>query len=105
MTSEGGEMTRCYFANVELPLIFKNAEGGDETTGKQQFKVEEAGTIARWLNMTAVKEHDTYLQIGFHAEKLWVRLSGQIYLDMKDFEWIGPKLKKLCERVESGAVG
>jgi hypothetical protein len=102
LQSQGSEMTKCCFANIELPLSFSSKADEKDEKGRRKLNVKEAGTIARWLNMTAVKEHDTYLQIGFHANKLWVRLSGQIYLEMKDFEWVGPKLKELCERIQEG---
>jgi hypothetical protein len=47
-------------------------------------------------------EYDTYLQIAFHAGCMWVRLSGMIYLEVRDFEWVGERLKALCARVERG---
>lgn len=99
MTTKGGEMRECYFANIELPITF--VEGG----GKKEeghFGVDETFRIGTWLQRTAVKECDTYLQIAFHAGKMWVRLSAQIYLEMSDFEWVGERLKELCERVRKG---
>jgi hypothetical protein len=29
-------------------------------------------------------------------------LSGQVYLEMADFEWAAETLKKICARVEAG---
>ncbi|KAH8807726.1 pyridoxal phosphate-dependent transferase [Xylogone sp. PMI_703] len=106
MDTTTGTMRGCCFANVELPFKFANnkEEGSKEVEGKRVFSAEDAGKIQKWLNLTAVKEFDTYLQIAFHAGILWVRLSAQIYLEMDSFEWIGVKLKELCERVNKGEV-
>ena len=93
-------MKECCFVNVRLPLNF---EIGEQEEG-EAFKAEDAGKIGKWINMTAVKELDTYLQIAFHANAMWVRLSGQIYLETRDFEWIGERLKDLCSRVEKGEL-
>lgn len=69
------------------------------------FRVKDASVIARWINFTAVREFDTYLQVGFHSGYVWVRISAQVYLEVGDFEWVGEKLKELCERIEVGEVG
>jgi hypothetical protein len=66
--------------------------------------VEEAGKIGKWLNVTAAKEFDTYLQIALVSGSLWVRLSGQIYLELGDFEWVGWRLRELCDRIQKGEV-
>ena len=29
----------------------------------------------------------------------WIRLSGQVYLDLEDFEWAGKVLKEVCAKV------
>lgn len=92
-------MSQCCFANVAFPFVFKKM--GEGANGGE-FDVSEASNIGRWIHSTAVKEYDTYLQIAFHAGKLWVRLSGQIYLELKNFEWVGYRLKELCARVEQG---
>ena len=96
-----GSLTQCCFANVRLPLEFKPPESTREGEG---FDVEEAGKIGKWLNVTAAKEFDTYLQIAFVSGALWVRLSGQIYLELGDFEWVGLRLRELCDRIQKGEV-
>ncbi|KAH8685496.1 pyridoxal phosphate-dependent transferase [Tricladium varicosporioides] len=84
------------FTNVRLPI--SSSLFGD--VPRREWESSKAGTIKSWLNRTALEEHDTYLQIGYHAGSLWVRLSGQIYLELSDFEWVGGVLKELCGRVE-----
>lgn len=100
MDTESGNMSQCCFTNVALPLAF----GEDEVDGKIFFSVGEAPKIQQWLNRTAVKEFDTYLQIAMHGGVMWVRLSAQIYLELRDFEWVGYRLKGLCARIEDGEV-
>jgi hypothetical protein len=97
----GSRMGECCFANVKLPLNFQKNVKED---GKI-LKVEDAAKIGKWINVTALKEFDTYLQMAFHAGNMWVRLSGQIYLEVRDFEWVGERLKELCGRIERGEVG
>jgi hypothetical protein len=94
-------MNQCCFANVALPLKFKKA-GVEEQNETKIFDICEAGQIGSWINDRGVKEFDTYLQIAFHAGMMWVRLSGQIYLEIRDFEWVGERLKELCGRVQNG---
>ncbi|KUJ09207.1 PLP-dependent transferase [Mollisia scopiformis] len=95
MDTKSGTMSQCCFANVALPLAF--GEG-------KKFGTDEAPRIQKWLNGTAVREFDTYLQIALHGGIMWVRLSAQIYLEGKDFEWVGYRLKELCVRIEGGEV-
>ncbi|KAL5324906.1 hypothetical protein ACEPPN_006025 [Leptodophora sp. 'Broadleaf-Isolate-01'] len=106
LTTEGGGMRECAFANVELPFVFKSkeeAEGGINEM-KGELEISQAEKIGAWIKVTAAREFDTYLQTAVHAGKLWVRLSGQIYLELSDFEWVAPRLKGLCERVKKGEV-
>jgi len=101
MNNKTMSLSKCCFANVRLPLAFKLA---GEVQGQRQFDLDDAPKLQLWLNIRAVKEFDTYLQIAFHSGAMWVRLSGQIYLELKDFEWVGFKLKELCNRLEQGEV-
>jgi len=91
-------ITDCCFTNVLLPLKFPS----NATSEVADFAEGEAEAVQKWLNITAVKEFDTYLQIGFCGGALWVRLSGQVYLGIEDFEWVGWRLKELCGRARAG---
>lgn len=82
-------MTQCCFATVLLPLELEGANSG------------ELSKLQASLQKTAVEKYDTYLQIGVYSEKLWVRLSAQVYLDITHFEWIGERLKELCDSVKT----
>ncbi len=55
-----------------------------------------------WMEKTLVDEFNTFVAIYEYEGKLWTRISGQIYLELKDFEWLGEVLKGLCERVRAG---
>ena len=91
-------ITDCCFTNVLLPLKFPT----NATSEVADFTKEEAEAVQKWLNITAVREFDTYLQIALYGGAMWVRLSGQVYLELADFEWVGWRLKKLCERARAG---
>jgi selenocysteine lyase/cysteine desulfurase len=102
MDIDSSNMTRCCFANVRLPFTFGNQDSVFGGASKELFDLADLDMLQKWLNVTAVKECDTYLQIAYHSGFMWVRLSGQLYLDMEDFEWVGSKLKGLCERAKQG---
>jgi hypothetical protein len=54
------------------------------------------------MERTLVYEYNTFVAIYEYNGKLWARLCGQIYLELKDFEWLGSVLQALCERVRLG---
>ncbi|KIY00339.1 uncharacterized protein Z520_04024 [Fonsecaea multimorphosa CBS 102226] len=62
----------------------------------------DVATHVAWMEKTLVDEYNTFVAIYEYDGKLWTRISGQIYLELKDFEWLGGVLKTLCERVRSG---
>ncbi|KAA8569902.1 hypothetical protein EYC84_002243 [Monilinia fructicola] len=92
------------FTNIRLPIPFWPNSAKHTHSNTTAFPSAEAEKIKSWLNKTAVEESDTYLQIGWHAGVLWVRLSAQVYLELRDFEWVGERLRNLCERVNQGEV-
>jgi len=81
--------------NVLLPF------GGDDHGGSKMAK-EDVVVMYEWFERTCITKYDTYVPIFLHAGKWWVRLSGQVYLEKEDFEWLGKVLKELCERVVKG---
>lgn len=102
MNVDSSSMTQCCFANVKLPFTFASQGSTLARDSARSIDQADTGTLQKWLNIMAVKEHDTYLQIEFHSGYMWVRLSGQTYLELEDFEWIGPRLKTLCNRANQG---
>ena len=91
MSSESGTLQNCCFVNVELPLYFA-----------QEFDPTEAARISIWMMDQAMEKHDTHIPVKYHAGKMLARLSGQIYLELEDFDFGGRVLEELCKRVQSG---
>ncbi|KAF4632230.1 hypothetical protein G7Y89_g5897 [Cudoniella acicularis] len=107
MDNKTHTLTQCSFANIRLPIPFTSPTTTSSSSTNPTpiiFTPKKATAIAVWLNRTAVDEHDTYLQIAFHGNVLWVRLSAQVYIGKEDFEWIGHVLVGLCARVRGGEV-
>lgn len=95
LENEDGTLGDCAFSNVRLPL--------DPTTlAGLSGDVTKAVAVVHWISAVLVHEYDTFLAIIFYAEKWWVRLSAQIYLTERDFEWCGGVLEEVCWRVENG---
>lgn len=91
---ETGNLERCFFANVRLPLAI-----GDSAADVQE---ERALDVAGWIVEKLVDDFDLYLAIYLHAGKMWARLSGQIYIDLDDVERGAVALRKICDRVRAG---
>ncbi|KAK5112354.1 hypothetical protein LTR62_004317 [Meristemomyces frigidus] len=83
----------CNFANVRLPLSFRDDAGGDEGT---------AIKMAQWMSEALVEKHSTFMAFVFYDEAWWVRLSAQVYLTMGDFAWGAERLKEVCALAKRG---
>ena len=83
----------CSFSNVRLPLSFEEQAASDE---------KKAMEIGQWIQKTCAAEYDTFLAVTFFGGAWWVRLSAQIYLTERDFEWAGHVLDEICGRVRKG---
>jgi hypothetical protein len=101
MANQSDSLAKCCFSTVRLPIVLKT---GEDSIGRGEFQLKDASKIKSWLNVTALENFDTYLQIGLHAGILWVRLSAQIYLELQDYEWVGFKLKELCQRLVNNGL-
>jgi selenocysteine lyase/cysteine desulfurase len=89
MNNEEGTTRKCAFANVRLPVDMSLVEDGDGIQGRSVFRDYFEERLMQ-------EDYDTFLAICWHGGAWWVRLSGQIYLDLEDFEWVGEALKKVC---------
>lgn len=65
-------------------------------------KAEDVSKHLNWMMKTLVDEFRTFVTLYEYNGKIWTRISGQIYLELRDFEWLGSVLKALCERVRMG---
>ena len=93
MENEEQTLTNCFFSNVRLPISFQDDAHGN---------VDEAVKVAQWIAKVLVEEHDTFIAIIFYDDAFWVRLSGQVYLTVEDFEWAAETLLTLCQDVRKG---
>ena len=110
LENRSGTLRRCCFANVQLPLEVEREETIHATevsrvvgsSGQGNLPAEEAHAAADWITMTSVKEFDTFIATRYYGGTFWVRISGQVYLELHDFEWAATVLLDLCGRVRSG---
>ncbi len=87
-------MNHCAFSNIRLPLKIGLEEG--EVPEHDAFKA------VNWMAQHLVEEYDTFTALYFHAMSFWTRVSGQVYLEIEDFDKGAYALKTLCERVKRG---
>ena len=94
MENADSSLNRCAFSNIRLPLNI--GLGNEEVPEKDAFKA------VNWMAEHLVKEYDTFTALYFHGMSFWTRISGQIYLELEDFDKGAYALKDLCERVRRG---
>lgn len=96
-----GTLGNCCFTNIRLPLDFQSTDTGNDVASNG-FDPVDGPDVVKWLMNRAMCEFDTWIPGKFYGGAAWVRLSAQIYLEMKDFEWAGTVLRKLCDRIAHG---
>lgn len=106
MENHSQTLTKCAMVNVGLPMWVRPAV---ETDGKSRdfapptdhivLPPEAALNIGQWMMRVLVDEYKTFVALFIHRDRVWVRLSSQVYLGIEDFEWIGKVLLELCDRV------
>lgn len=100
MDNKTRTLSQCCMAMVRLPIDVDKAQQAGVKAGLGKDKL--GGTVTIWLHRTLVDSYGTFLQALFYAGAWWVRLSGQVYLELSDFESVVPSLKELCERANKG---
>ena len=93
LENEEETLGNCNFSNVRLPLSFSELTGSDQV---------QASQIGQWIARVLAEEYNTFMAIVFFGGNWWIRLSAQVYLTEKDFEWAGHVLKEICTRVKKG---
>ncbi|KAJ5924702.1 hypothetical protein N7466_008889 [Penicillium verhagenii] len=104
-SGKGGpcRIRNCALANVRLP--FTVADSVAEETPKMPatwpvLSTSQANKIAELLYERFAMDHSAAVTFFVYDSALWTRLSGQIYLELDDFQWLGEILKKLCSSPE-----
>lgn len=90
----------CCLANVKLPLSVAKAREYAKKAGIEEADV--GASVRDWVNRTLVEEYGTFIPSLFFGGAWWARLSGQVYLDMRDMETGAKALKEVCARAERG---
>ncbi|EED17358.1 aminotransferase family protein (LolT), putative [Talaromyces stipitatus ATCC 10500] len=105
---EQSDIRRCAMTNVRMPLAFKDDKNVNRHVPDPSsspfplLSIKDATPVTEWMQAKLIQEFDTFAKFYPHGGWLWLRLSGQIYLEIEDFEWIGHIARSLCERVASG---
>lgn len=89
---EGG-LRDCALANIQLPLPI-GVDGG-----VSQHEVDE---VRNWMELQMMEKYNGFACVYEYNGLLWTRVSGQIYLELSDFEWLGGVLQQLCTAVQAG---
>ncbi|KKF94950.1 putative aminotransferase [Ceratocystis platani] len=100
LQNKAGSLTDCAMINVALPLWVGKAE--DAPAGAAVLTAQEATVAITWMTNKIMSDYKTWLPLYMHADRVWVRISAQVYLDMEDLEFAGTALKELCEQVAKG---
>lgn len=93
----------CCFTNVRLPLLFRGGQASlNPEVAHGSLDAADGPKVVKWIMDRLMCDFNTWIPGKFYAGAVWVRLSAQIYLEMKDFEWAAMVLQELCERVVKG---
>lgn len=93
-----GVMANCAMTNVRLPISISTLSDGHEDDEVVILESDVQKTIT-WLLETMMSEYKTFVPVIRIKDNLWVRMSGQTYLDFEDFVWAGKMLQALVKRV------
>ncbi|KAL3455272.1 aminotransferase family protein [Aspergillus heterothallicus] len=94
---EQSQLRRCGMSTVRLPIATRQ-ELAASKEGTVLIKANEGGAAVKWFQSTLTEKYSTFVPLVEHGGWLWVRLSAQVYLEKKDFEWLAGVLKELCAR-------
>lgn len=100
LENQSKTLGQCCMSMVRLPIEFEEVKvaGGKKGVGEEKM----GALVNVWLQKTMADKGDTFLQTIFYGGSWWARFSGQVYLELQDFEGAVPALKELCERASGG---
>ena len=102
MENKAGTLTNSAMCNVALPIwVGEKGEGANEGDVVLP-KGDEADQAFQWMLRTMNSEYDTFIAMFAYQGRFWTRLSAQVYLEEKDYEFAAETFKLLGERVRNG---
>lgn len=106
MENTKGTLTKCTLVNVALPMWVRPAanlpnpsQPFEPPSDEIILSSEEALGVGQWMLQVLMNEYNTFVALFIHNNRVWVRLSAQVYLDLRDFDWAGRTLLDVCKRV------
>ncbi|KAK5798457.1 hypothetical protein VI817_004747 [Penicillium citrinum] len=98
---EKSQMRACALTTVRLPIaVADSSDGGSMVPGTLvTLSTTEASRAFPFIQRQLLEKYNTFVPVFQHGPWLWTRLSGQIFLEKSDFEWLGGILRDLCEQV------
>jgi selenocysteine lyase/cysteine desulfurase len=95
-----GTLTNCCLTNTRLPLDLAEVEAVGAKAGIAKDDVGAA--VNTWMRQVVLTDYNTFIALMFYNGKWYARWSGQVYLELEDFEWAASILKEVCARVMRG---
>lgn len=103
--SSGGRGRTCAITQVSLPLSIVPDDGPDDhDRAVVVVRNRDIKKTIDWLQRRLLEDYHTYAPFFFHANKLWVRFSGMIYVEAGDYEKGIRGIVELVKAVRSGQV-
>lgn len=99
LDNDKGEFTKCCMANARLPISVSGHPQTKSGEGVITVQQEHAMTALNYLTAQMVEQHHTFIAVMVYKGNFWVRISGQIYLEVKDLEFGVEVLKNLVNEV------
>lgn len=94
LDNKSRSMTNCCLVNVALPIV----ASAEKIQGTNTVSPENALAAVQWMQKTLNEEYQTFIAILFFQGQWWARLSGQVYLELSDFEFAAKVLKEVSEK-------
>lgn len=102
LENKKGTLTNCALGNVALPIWIGEKDAAAQADDVVVPTMEEATRTAQWMVKTMQSEYNTFIPVFKISNRLWVRISASLYLDLKDYEYGAKVLKELVARVAKG---
>ncbi|KAF2762149.1 PLP-dependent transferase [Pseudovirgaria hyperparasitica] len=95
-------LSRCCMVNILLPLSPQHIFCAAREKGNVQSEGDIMAMTRNWIEKVMMADYGTFMPVMLYGNKLWCRLSAQVYLEMKDFEFAAEVLRSICDRTANG---